>query len=115
MQDTRISMHMIKLPQEPKTDKKYVQCSHEGEEGEEGVAVSWEGARMKDPRRRRRRYGRGLLSVGVAVFVGWVAAAAAAKRSEGRLYEHWRSPYIRPVTCVGSATSTGQLSEGVMT
>ncbi|RWW47853.1 hypothetical protein BHE74_00046122, partial [Ensete ventricosum] len=31
----------------------------------------------------------------------------------GRLYEHWRPPYIRPVTCVGSTTSTGQLSEGV--
>ncbi|RWW34622.1 hypothetical protein GW17_00000577 [Ensete ventricosum] len=33
----------------------------------------------------------------------------------GRLYDHWRPPYIRPVTCVGSATLAGQLSEGVMT
>ncbi|RWW84662.1 hypothetical protein BHE74_00006714, partial [Ensete ventricosum] len=30
-----------------------------------------------------------------------------------RLYEHWRPPYIRSVTCVGLVTSTGQLSEGV--
>ncbi|RZR94726.1 hypothetical protein BHM03_00023474 [Ensete ventricosum] len=33
----------------------------------------------------------------------------------GRLYDHWRPPYIRSVACVGSATSAGQLSEGVMT
>ncbi|RRT50467.1 hypothetical protein B296_00032814 [Ensete ventricosum] len=33
----------------------------------------------------------------------------------GRLYDHWRPPYIRPITCVGSATLAGQLSEGVMT
>ncbi|RRT53630.1 hypothetical protein B296_00039549 [Ensete ventricosum] len=40
---------------------------------------------------------------------------AGSQSGAGRLYEHWRSPYIRPVTCVGSATSAGQLSEGVMT
>ncbi|RZS22713.1 hypothetical protein BHM03_00055526 [Ensete ventricosum] len=33
----------------------------------------------------------------------------------GRLYDHWRPPYIRPVTHVRSATLAGQLSEGVMT
>ncbi|RZR98846.1 hypothetical protein BHM03_00028291 [Ensete ventricosum] len=33
----------------------------------------------------------------------------------GRLYDHGRPPYVRLVTCVGSATSAGQLSEGVMT
>ncbi|RZR78393.1 hypothetical protein BHM03_00003704 [Ensete ventricosum] len=33
----------------------------------------------------------------------------------GRLYDHWRPPYIRPVTYVGSTTWAGQLSEGVMT
>ncbi|RZR92906.1 hypothetical protein BHM03_00021293 [Ensete ventricosum] len=33
----------------------------------------------------------------------------------GRLYDHWCPPYIRPVTCVGSVTWAGQLSEDVMT
>ncbi|RWW04285.1 hypothetical protein GW17_00032498 [Ensete ventricosum] len=29
----------------------------------------------------------------------------------GRLYDNWRPPYDRSATCVGLATSTGQLSE----
>ncbi|RWW42818.1 hypothetical protein BHE74_00051590 [Ensete ventricosum] len=44
-----------------------------------------------------------------------LAVLAMRRAFAGRLYDHWRPPYIRPVTCVGSATLAGQLSEGVMT
>ncbi|RRT37039.1 hypothetical protein B296_00056321, partial [Ensete ventricosum] len=52
--------------------------------------------------------------------VGMAAATSFASRGWwgvptlpvlGRLYEHWRPPYIRPVTCVGSTTLAGQLPE----
>ncbi|RWW26089.1 hypothetical protein GW17_00009550 [Ensete ventricosum] len=33
----------------------------------------------------------------------------------GRLYDNWGPPYNRSTSYVGLATSTGQLSEGMMT